>query len=256
MHLNFEQEGDGPLVILIPGMIVSQKDWHLVRPMIASAGYRVISVDPPGHGRSEKPTEPGAYTPEAILDALDTWIEDVREGKQVRLVGHSLGSFWGLEYCLRHPERVKCLVLLSPFCHPKQISGHLQPLAKQVSAAKWFKQKVPGWLVNKVSRWDQLVLRGISAEDRHQIALDFKRTSPHIMDLLVDLPDIRPQLKELKTPSLLIWGEHDSFLKPRSFRALASRINAECYPIQSARHVPQLSHPHEVAEAIVNFFNH
>ena len=76
MSLNYEKDGSGPIVILVPGMIVSQKDWRLVRPMLAAAWFQAISVDPPGHGESPKPEDPDAYTPEAILNALEGWIAD------------------------------------------------------------------------------------------------------------------------------------------------------------------------------------
>jgi 3-oxoadipate enol-lactonase len=237
-------------------MIVSQKDWRLVRPALAEAGFRVVSVDTPGHGESPKPADPSAYKPEAMLDALEGWINQMAGGEQLHLVGHSLGGFMCLGYCLRNPERVKRLALIDPFCYPDQIVPAMQPLAKLLDKAKWLKQNTPDWLVNELLRWDQLVLGGISPEDRRQIAKDLKRTTPHILNLLGDLPDMRSKLGMLKPPTLMMWGERDTLLSPSSFPWMAGQIpNAELCPVKHARHVPQLSHPKEVSEALVAFFS-
>lgn len=74
--------------------------------------YRVITPDLPGYGESEKPEAP--YTLEWYLEFLDDLIK-VLGFKQINLGGLSLGGGIALGYSLKHPEKVKNLVLIAPY---------------------------------------------------------------------------------------------------------------------------------------------
>jgi pimeloyl-ACP methyl ester carboxylesterase len=77
-------------------------------PVLAERA-RVVTWDLLGHGRSDAPDDPAAYSREVALAHLD---ELVGDGPAV-LVGHSFGGQLSIAFALRHPDRVAGLGLLS-----------------------------------------------------------------------------------------------------------------------------------------------
>jgi pimeloyl-ACP methyl ester carboxylesterase len=87
--------------------------WRHVLPRAVAAGHRVVSVDLPGHGLSDKPDDVQHYTLPAMAEALAEVC--AAEGwDDVVLVGHSMGGAVAREAALRRPTLVRALVLLAP----------------------------------------------------------------------------------------------------------------------------------------------
>ena len=113
LHVNYHDSGgDGAPVLLIHGSgpgVSAWANWRLVMPELAQRA-RVIAPDMAGFGYSDRP-EGFAYTLDAwvaqavaLLDALDI--------AQADLVGNSFGGGLALALAIRHPERVRRLVLM------------------------------------------------------------------------------------------------------------------------------------------------
>ncbi|HEX4627510.1 MAG TPA: alpha/beta fold hydrolase, partial [Gemmatimonadales bacterium] len=105
-------EEDVPLVLL-HGRGGAGAGFAPILPQLA-VRRRVLTVDLPGWGLSEKPRFSG-HTPE---DALRVWVDgamaflDGQGLEQVDLLGHSMGGFTALGLALAHPERVGRLILV------------------------------------------------------------------------------------------------------------------------------------------------
>ncbi|MEM8924277.1 MAG: alpha/beta hydrolase [Actinomycetota bacterium] len=104
-----------PVVVLVHGAGMDATVWQLQTRYLAHHGCRPIAVDLPGHGRS------GGAPLTSIGDMADwlgRYIEalagaGIAGGKgEVVVVGHSMGTFIGLELAVRRPELVARLVLL------------------------------------------------------------------------------------------------------------------------------------------------
>lgn len=106
-------EPDGEPVLCVHGFASSCRDnWvetGWVR-MLTGAGYRVIGVDQRGHGASDKPDDPLAYSMGAfvadLIAVLDTYLVD-----DVRYLGYSLGARVGWQLAVDAPEHVSRAVL-------------------------------------------------------------------------------------------------------------------------------------------------
>lgn len=106
-------EPDAEPVLCVHGFASSCRDnWvdtGWVRDL-TRAGYRVIGVDQRGHGASDKPHDPRAYSMDAfvadLVVVLDTYLVD-----EVRYVGYSLGARVGWQLAVDHPEHVRRAVL-------------------------------------------------------------------------------------------------------------------------------------------------
>ena len=80
---------------------------------------RVFGIDLPGFGRSTRvPFTPDAQTAEdEFVEALEKWRLGVGLDKFI-LLGHSLGGFLSCAYAMKHPSRVRHLILVDPWGFP------------------------------------------------------------------------------------------------------------------------------------------
>jgi len=100
--------GDDPVVVLVHGAGMDATVWQLQTRWLAHHGFRPMAVDLPGHGRSGG--EPLATIAD-MADWLGRFIDATGEAP-VHLVGHSMGTFIGLELATRRADIVASLVLL------------------------------------------------------------------------------------------------------------------------------------------------
>lgn len=106
-QLYYESEGEGEPVVLIPGFASGRSLWsRQVEPL--ARHFRVISFDPRGVAQSDKPD--GPQTISLLADdvaALLTFLSI----ESANVVGVSFGGFVAQEFALRHPRRLRRLVL-------------------------------------------------------------------------------------------------------------------------------------------------
>jgi pimeloyl-ACP methyl ester carboxylesterase len=99
----------GPHFVLTHGWGDSGDTWSNQVPMLAERA-RVTTWDLLGHGRSDAPDDPAAYSHERALADLDALVGD---DEPAILVGHSFGGQLSLSFTLRHPTRVTALALIA-----------------------------------------------------------------------------------------------------------------------------------------------
>jgi 3-oxoadipate enol-lactonase len=109
INLFFEEAGSGGVpVLLLHELGGSSESWREVIPLLA-ADRRVIAVDMRCAGRSEKP--PGPFTLADGADDLDELLRALRLDGPVDVIGAALGSLAGALLAIRHPERVRRLMM-------------------------------------------------------------------------------------------------------------------------------------------------
>lgn len=104
--------GTGPTVLLAHGFLLDHRAFQPIIDQLVARGYRVVAFDQRGHGGSR---EGSAGTgPAAAVSDYHVLLEHFGiEG--ATLVGHSMGGFLSLLYCLQYPDqmrRLRRLVLL------------------------------------------------------------------------------------------------------------------------------------------------
>jgi alpha/beta hydrolase fold len=100
-----------PTVLLLPTWsIVHSRLWKMQIPYLARH-CRVLTFDPRGNGRSDRPTEPKAYAEqEFAADALA--VMDATQTPRAVVVGFSMGAHRGLLLAANHPERVQAAAFI------------------------------------------------------------------------------------------------------------------------------------------------
>lgn len=257
--VNFIRQGTGAPVILIHGLAASLFDWNDLIPALTQAGYAAHALDLLGHGQSHKPKDLEDYTVENVFAHFSAWLDSLELAEPLILIGHSLGGYLSIQYALRHPKRVRALVLTDPFLSLEQLPLLLRFNYRRPFITTALIEKTPEWLFRRAIDLTSLSIRNgyvLSKEVRMQTAADYKRAHPGIFNLIHTAQDLTPRLSAVSQTTLVLWGEHDQTLAPAFFEKILSRLpNASGTGLPGAGHVPHQSHPEEFNRRVLAFLD-
>jgi pimeloyl-ACP methyl ester carboxylesterase len=111
--LAYLDEGEGEPIVLVHGF-ASTKEINWVDPgwveALTGAGRRVVALDNRGHGQSGKLYDPSAYHSATMAEDVCALMDHLRLGR-ADVMGYSMGARIGAFLAVKHPERVRSLVL-------------------------------------------------------------------------------------------------------------------------------------------------
>ncbi len=151
IRIYYEERGTGPAMVWAHGLEGTWRGWEATMAYFQNR-YRVIAYDARGHGRSEIPDRPEAYSQEIMVQDM-RGVMDALGVVQAIVGGHSMGANVALNLALRYPER--CLGLIpvgigsgssdQPWW--RDWWGALADLAEQQGMAAYFEEmkKLPAW---------------------------------------------------------------------------------------------------------------
>lgn len=225
---------------------------------------QLVVPDQRGHGRSDRGT-PATWN-------LARWAADVRELCEVTslqapvVLGRSFGGFVAQQYAAAYPQHPSGLILMatSPrFPGPEQIVARfreiggdhaaqvarrdLETLSEQ-SAAEW--ARVCGPLLSRNSNPDPAWTRAQAARiQTPEVNLHFNQGEARTLDL-------RPALRNVRCPALVIVGEHDPLISVSLAQEIVAAIPdglARLEVIPGAAHTPETDNPAATFDVIRDF---
>jgi UDP:flavonoid glycosyltransferase YjiC (YdhE family)/predicted esterase len=114
VRIHYEVHGTGqPTLLLLPTWaIVDSRHWKMQVPFLAR-NYRVITFDPRGNGRSDRPADPAAYADAAFASDIGAVLDAT--GTERAVLGAFCSGFpWALLFAAAHPQRVSGLIAIGP----------------------------------------------------------------------------------------------------------------------------------------------
>src|SRR3989338_1087834 len=226
--LNIHYYEGGPssaqTILMVHGFAANKDNW-LRFARYLSQDYRVIALDLPGFGASDKPA--GSYDVGTQTERLASMI-DALGIEQLHLIGNSMGGHISALYAARYPHRTLSLALLdnagitSP--HPSELMQRLQ-------------RGEPNPLVVK------------SPEDFQRL-LDFIFVQPpYLTESLKRYFPLEPELPKIQAPTLIIWGAEDRALHVSSIEIMQPLLHKPSVTIMAdTGHAPMIERPLETAE--------
>jgi pimeloyl-ACP methyl ester carboxylesterase len=138
-----EVTGQGPDVILIPGLISSRAVYDRITPELAKH-YRVHRVQIAGF--AGLPAGPSAEGPmlQPFVDGLAAYIREAHLNKPA-VIGHSMGGFSGLLLAQQHPELVGRVMIVDAASYIAAMGNPSATVESTRPAADQFKAMILGW---------------------------------------------------------------------------------------------------------------
>jgi 3-oxoadipate enol-lactonase len=252
--IHHEVRGGGPAVLLVHAGIADSRMWAPLAERLVAAGFRVVTCDLPGFGRT--PLEPGVVSPAgellALLDALAI--------DRAAVVGASFGGLVALELALRAPDRVGALALLGAALDELDASQELEAFDAADEAAEQrgdvdaaIELRLRMWVTRGDRDVDPAVVGLVEAMQRDAFAA---RAGVEAELEQSDRPVAR-RLGEVAVPALVVVGADDV----EDFHRIAARLADELpragavVTIPGAAHLPALERPDDVAAALVPFLS-
>ncbi|MFD3448836.1 alpha/beta fold hydrolase [Microbacteriaceae bacterium 4G12] len=252
---NYNEKVQQPIYVLIHGFLSSTFSYRHLIPLLAKHGT-VIALDLPPFGKSDKAMH-FTYSYDNLAKIVIALIEHLQVSNVV-LIGHSMGGQISLFVSRQRPDLIDKLVLL---CSSGYLSRANFPLIYS-SYLPFFNIYVKNWIVRKgalrhllnvvhdQTLVDEEMMQGYAApfyDDRI-----FHALTRMIRDREGDLTS--SELKHIKTPSLLMWGEEDRVVPVHVGRRLHQDLeNSHFISFAKTGHLLPEEKPYHVYERIIEF---
>jgi len=213
IKLHYNLAGDGEAVIMLHGGGPGASGWSNFRTNMGpfSSKYKTILLDLPQFGKSDPvifdgdPTEYNARVIKELLDTLGI--------QKAHFIGNSYGGATSLRFAIDYPERISKLIVMGPagygpsYFVPRPLEG--------IKALNdwWVKQTreqmakiVDLFVFREELKTQELIDMRQKAALSHPEHIEARAKSVNRY-----IPDLTPELSEVKAKTLIIWGRDDRF---------------------------------------------
>ena len=239
IQLNYEQQGSGEPLILIP-YLAADNACYAFQVADLSKRFNCISVDLRGTGESDKPG--GTQSTELYADDIAALMRAL-EIPKAHIFGLSLGAATGLWVAAKYPEKVKSLSLHS--CWDKS-DPYLKAVVQGWQTAAKALNSVPDMTIQAIFPWCFTPGLYKNKPDYIQSLADFVRSRPKQLveaflqqsDAVIN-HDASAQLGKIRAPTQITFGRFDSVTSTRFAEPLRNGIrNSELYIFEDCSHAP------------------
>jgi pimeloyl-ACP methyl ester carboxylesterase len=234
--------GKGPAVVLLHAATGSGAFWGYQQPVLANAGFRVISYSRRGYLKSDPgdPNDPGT-----AADDLHNLVGFLGLDK-FHAVGLAAGGIVGVDYALSHPERLSSLTLASTIMGVTDkpyldLCSTFRP-AFFAQLPKDFQELSATYRAGNpegAAAWTALAKTSMLGER-------FNQKNANVITWA--------KVETIKVPTLLMTGASDLWTPPSILRLQASHVkHAEVKVIEEAGHAPSWEQPEAFNAALLDF---
>ncbi|MFN8474593.1 MAG: alpha/beta hydrolase [Anaerolineae bacterium] len=250
-RIAFDDTGDGPLVVCVPGMGDVRAEYRFLTPQLVSAGYRVVTMDVRGHGETSVGWSDVSVA--AIGSDILALIRRLNAGPAI-IVGTSMAAGAAVCVAAKAPQAVTGLVLIGPF-----VRDTMPGWQRAAMFGTMFRRP---WGVSVWSRYFATLFPTARPADwetytaaqknnlREKGRLDALRGM-----MLASKQASEAALSKVNAPTLVIMGTKDpDFNEPAAeARLVAERLDGRVQMIDGAGHYPHAEMPAPTASAILGF---
>lgn len=252
---NYHDVGSGQPVMLIHGSgpgVTAWANWRLVMPELAKQA-RVIAPDMLGFGYTERPTN--------MSCDVDAWVAhcigllDALEIAQADFVGNSYGGAIALAIAIRHPERVRKLVLMGSVGVPFELTAELDAAWGYEPSLENMRKLLD------IFAWDRSLVTDELAELRYQASIRpgfqeaFSALFPAPRQRWVDaLASAEADIRRVAHQTLIIHGRDDRVIPLETSLTLNRLIdNSQLHVFGRCGHWVQIEHSRDFNRLVGNF---
>ena len=243
-------EGSGPAIIFLHGIGGNADNW--VHQIAALKGdYRCIAWNMPGYGGN--PASDGMSFA-AMADDLAGLLDDLGLDQAV-ICGLSMGGYLAQEFVVRHPDRVRGLILMCTSAAFGKPGGDFQTKFLAARLKPLDEGKTPAVIAPALAAGMQGPEAGPDVAETltASMARIPSETYRAALNCLVTF-DQRDNVKNIACPTMLIAGEHDSTAPAQVMERMAARIQGVAFHvIPGAGHIANIEKPDETNRLIAEY---
>jgi pimeloyl-ACP methyl ester carboxylesterase len=236
----YEVHGDGPPLLLTHGYSSTSAMWHGQVEALAR-DHTLILWDMRGHGRSDYPDDPKAYSEALTIGDIAAILDTVGASSAI-IGGLSLGGYMSLAFYRAHPERTRALLI--------------------IDTGPGFKKDEPreAWNARALATADKLDREGLGvlkAATRERATASHRNAKGLALAARGMLTQrdaaVMELLPNIKVPSLIVVGADDTpFLAASDYMA-AKIPGAQKVVIPAAGHAVNIDQPKAFVDAVLPF---
>ncbi|MGH9299291.1 MAG: alpha/beta fold hydrolase [Acidimicrobiales bacterium] len=249
-RIAYEVAGEGPLIVLLPGMGDLRAGYRFLAPALEGAGYRVATTDLRGHGDSDVTF--ASYGDVDTAEDVTALIEEL--GGPAVVVGNSMGAGSAVLVAAKRPELVSGLVLIGPFVRNGKTSAIRRMMLRVAMAPLWAASAWRSYMPKLYSGerptdFEAYRTEVVASLRRPGYAKAFSLTTHTNHDVA------EARLHDVKAPTLVVMGERDpDFPDPRAEAEwVAGTLRGEALMVPDAGHYPQSQRPDITTDAVLQF---
>jgi pimeloyl-ACP methyl ester carboxylesterase len=263
--LYYEEHGSGDPLLCVMGFATDSTGWLLQVPEF-SQRYRTIVFDNRGVGRSSKPA--GAYTIHEMADDAAALLDHL-DIDRAHVLGLSMGGMIAQELVLRHPHRVRALVLAATFPEPDvatedqrrilftQMGGSIDEAGQMridftaMNPLLFFQHMLPlvfseRFIQSELPKLMQLFSGAL------QYGFSIEAILGQMQAIMAHKATDR--LAQVSSPTLVLTGDADRLISPANSEVLASSIpGAKLVRIPGGTHGFNIETPDVFNRAVLDF---
>jgi pimeloyl-ACP methyl ester carboxylesterase len=250
----------GPAVLLVHGFGTCSFLWRNVAPELALANRTAFAIDLFGYGESDRPFD-ADFGIAAQAEYLDHALTALRVSRAT-VVGVDLGGAIALRLAATRPERVERMVLVNPIAYDDVPAGDVTTLQKNTGR---YVLRISRGILGAAPLLRELLVHSVADPARMPDKLIARYLAPYVGNdglnhLLIlarsidaeDLDEI--ELTQIDQPTMVVWGERDSYLPPHGREPAAPERLATDIPGARLVRLPDVGRlvPEESPETLVN----
>lgn len=242
LNINYEVSGEGSPVILLHGWLCSLDTMKPIENVLQN--FEVYNIDLPGFGKSDMPQKP--FNTNDFGDFLKGFIKELKIENPI-LIGHSNGGRTILNYAGRQLGNVKKIILIdSAGIKPKRNLGYYIRVYTFKTLKKFLGIFPDVEMFNNIR---ERVLGKFGSSDYKNSPEILRKTMSTIIN-----EDQTEIMKNIKAPTLLLWGENDTDTPINDGKIMEENIkDASLIEIKGAGHFSYLDSYNQCMEIIKEF---
>ena len=243
--------GSGPLVVCVPGLGDMRQQYRFLAPKLVAAGFRVVTMDLPGHGESS--VDWPAYSPALVGADIIAMVRHLGASKAF-IVGNSMAGGSAVWAAAEIPDRIGGIVMIDPFTRVIPTSSFLLAFLKVAMMRPWgpsFWSMYYGSLYKTVRPADL---------DSYRAALVANLKEPRRIEatkalIFASQAPCEARIPDVHAPVLVVMGTRDSDFDDPAAEAdwVATHLHGKKLMVDGAGHYPHVEYPDIVAAAVIGF---
>jgi pimeloyl-ACP methyl ester carboxylesterase len=245
LKINLKVVGQGEPILILHGWSDSFNSWVRIQEILAEKGFKVFIPDLPGFGKSDTPKS--AWGIGDYSDFIFNLSQKLNLS-QFFLVGHSFGGRISIKFVNNYPEKVNDLVLVGSGGIKLKLDFKTKMIYRIARMGKFlFTKRVFRSFQKTAKTLFYFILR----------KRDYIKAQGIMRQIIKKAiaEDLLPEACEIKTKTLVVWGERDKSIPVEAAYIFKREIkNSQLKIFPKIGHNPHKQIPEKLAETINNFF--